>query len=150
MDGRLAKSYLALVVGRVPAAGELATPVFVGGRWQPALARYRGLAAAGPRSLVELDLVTGRQHQARQQLAAAGWPIVGDRRYRGPAWPGLAHPFLHCHRLGFPSLADGQPRQVNCPLPAELAAVLAAAGFPAVTAPAGAPENYPATSTQRV
>ena len=40
------------------------------------------------RSLLAVRLETGRYHQIRAQLAAAGWPILGDRKYgsRTP-WP---------------------------------------------------------------
>ena len=39
----------------------------------------------GDRALLEIDLETGRYHQIRAQLAHAGWPIVGDRKYGAPA-----------------------------------------------------------------
>lgn len=32
-------------------------------------------------SLLDIDLITGRKHQIRVQLANAGYPIVGDRKY---------------------------------------------------------------------
>ena len=31
--------------------------------------------------LVRIHLVTGRHHQIRVQMAHAGWPLVGDRKY---------------------------------------------------------------------
>src|SRR5262245_21157582 len=34
-------------------------------------------------ALVRVTLSAGRHHQVRAHLAAAGWPIVGDRRYGG-------------------------------------------------------------------
>lgn len=34
-----------------------------------------------PRTLIEIELLTGRTHQIRVQLAARGWPIVGDFQY---------------------------------------------------------------------
>jgi 23S rRNA-/tRNA-specific pseudouridylate synthase len=129
MAGRIGKGYLALVAGNVPVLGELATPVPEGGLPKPALTRYRRLATAGSLCLLELDLVTGRPHQARRQLADAGWPIVGDRRYGGRPWPRLGHPFLHSHRLSFPALATDQLRQIDCPLPPALAALLSGAGL---------------------
>jgi RluA family pseudouridine synthase len=136
MDGQLSKHYLALVAGNVPSQGRLTSPVAEGGFLKTALTRYRCLAAVRPYSLLDLDLVTGRQHQARRQLADAGWPIVGDRRYGGPPWPGLEHPFLHCHRLCFPDLATQQPRQIEVPLPAQLAEILSAIGLTTVPATA--------------
>jgi 23S rRNA pseudouridine1911/1915/1917 synthase len=42
---------------------------------------YRLLDSAGGRSLLEVELETGRRHQIRLQLAHIGCPIVGDCRY---------------------------------------------------------------------
>jgi 23S rRNA pseudouridine1911/1915/1917 synthase len=42
---------------------------------------YRLLDSAGDRSLLEIELETGRRHQIRLQLAQIGCPIVGDCRY---------------------------------------------------------------------
>ena len=141
MDRQLSKHYLALVAGSVPSQGRLTSPIAEGELLKPALTCYRCLAAAGPYSLLDLDLVTGRQHQARRQLADAGWPIVGDRRYGGPPWPGLDHPFLHCHRLRFPVLTTGQLRQVDVPPPAQLAGILAVIGMTAALPAASNSEN---------
>jgi 23S rRNA pseudouridine1911/1915/1917 synthase len=55
-------------------------------------------SSSGPISLVEVRLLTGRKHQIRVQLAQAGFPIVGDRKYGGQRAfsPGIA---LHSRRL---------------------------------------------------
>jgi 23S rRNA-/tRNA-specific pseudouridylate synthase len=129
MAGQISKGYLTLVSGQVPGEGELTTPVPEGAVLKPALTRFRRLATTGPLCLLELDLVTGRSHQARRQLADAGWPIIGDRRYGGRNWPGLSHPFLHSHRLCFPLLATQQLHRIDSPLPTALLAILAAAGL---------------------
>lgn len=42
---------------------------------------YRVLAQAGGLHLLEVELETGRKHQIRAQLAAAGCTIVGDAKY---------------------------------------------------------------------
>jgi 23S rRNA-/tRNA-specific pseudouridylate synthase len=141
MAGRIGKGYLALVVGRVPGQGELTTPIPEGDLLKPALTRYRCLSRADRFCLLELDLMTGRTHQARRQLADAGWPIVGDRRYGGPPWPGLLHPFLHSHRLCFPGLETGAHHQVTCPLPAPLPEILARAGLTLPQGIGGSEEN---------
>jgi 23S rRNA pseudouridine955/2504/2580 synthase len=57
-------------------------------------------------TLVEAKLITGRTHQIRAQLAAAGYPVIGDRKY-GDAHTnaevervsGLTTQLLHAHRL---------------------------------------------------
>jgi 23S rRNA pseudouridine1911/1915/1917 synthase len=45
---------------------------------------YRMLDAAAGRSLLEIELETGRRHQIRLQLAGIGCPVVGDVRYGAP------------------------------------------------------------------
>jgi 23S rRNA (cytosine1962-C5)-methyltransferase len=48
-----------------------------------ALTRVKVLARRGDRAMLELELETGRTHQARVQLAHAGAPIAGDAAYDG-------------------------------------------------------------------
>ena len=43
--------------------------------------RYRVLAQASGLSLVECELLTGRTHQIRAQMAFAGHPLLGDSQY---------------------------------------------------------------------
>jgi len=76
------KRYRAIVVGRPePASGILGGKVRVRERMVDAETRYRTLAGAAGFSLVEAELGTGRNHQIRQHLAGAGWPILGDDRH---------------------------------------------------------------------
>jgi 23S rRNA pseudouridine1911/1915/1917 synthase len=42
---------------------------------------YKVLKESGNRSLLEIQLHTGRYHQIRAQLAAIGCPIIGDEKY---------------------------------------------------------------------
>ena len=53
---------------------------------------YKVLKTSGGLSLVNIDLLTGRSHQARVQMASLQTPIVGDLRYGGKkaAAPNLA------------------------------------------------------------
>ncbi len=46
-----------------------------------ALSRYKVLRSANGKSLLEIELVTGRTHQIRVQCASRGHPIVGDGKY---------------------------------------------------------------------
>lgn len=57
-------------------------------------------------TLVEVQLITGRSHQIRAQLAAAGFPIIGDTKYGNPhsnrlmkAKFGLTTQLLHAYKL---------------------------------------------------
>ncbi len=90
------KRYMALVHGRPDEdAGEIDHPLQKrqGRRGTTdALTRYRVLDSGRLHleslseqdaivSLLELELVTGRQHQARRHTRKLGTPIIGDRRY---------------------------------------------------------------------
>ena len=43
--------------------------------------KYRVLQTKNGLSLVECELLTGRTHQIRAQMADAGWPLLGDGKY---------------------------------------------------------------------
>jgi RluA family pseudouridine synthase len=120
MAGQSTKHYLALVEKCVPVPGELTSAVPAKGVRKNALTRFRPIAANDAFTLLELELLTGRQHQIRYQLSAAGWPITGDIRYHGRTINGLNRPFLHCHRLTFQQPITGQAVVIHCPLPSEL------------------------------
>ena len=68
---------------------------------KPAETRVRRLATSGARgsrrSLLLVELVTGRKHQIRVHLAHAGFPILGDALYGTPADRGHREPALMLH-----------------------------------------------------
>jgi 23S rRNA pseudouridine1911/1915/1917 synthase len=68
-------------------------------------------------TLLEIQLLTGRKHQIRVQLADAGWPVAGDRKYgsvrRFPL--GIA---LHSRRIAFEHPVRKTPLSIEAPLPA--------------------------------
>lgn len=131
--GLFRKSYLALVSGKVTEAGELAGVIPAKGKRKEALTNYKPLATTEKFSLLELQLVTGRHHQIRYQLALSGHPIVGDSRYRGKHIKGLERPFLHCCQLTFPRVDDKQPTTVKAPFPQDLRELLLSLQFTAET-----------------
>ncbi|MBR5390249.1 MAG: RluA family pseudouridine synthase, partial [Clostridia bacterium] len=107
-DREITKYYLCLVHGAPrPAAGTLKhylcrdtdkKQVFVRrektGDSLTAVLRYRTVEKRGSISLVECELVTGRTHQIRAQMQAAGCPLVGDAKY-GTAAQNRGLPFTH-------------------------------------------------------
>ena len=42
---------------------------------------YEVLQKNDTKALLKIKLATGRHHQIRVQMASAGWPLVGDRKY---------------------------------------------------------------------
>jgi 23S rRNA pseudouridine1911/1915/1917 synthase len=51
---------------------------------QKAELKYRKIATGDRYDLLEIELLTGRHHQIRAQLAAIGSPIKGDLKYGSP------------------------------------------------------------------
>lgn len=72
-------------------------------------------------SLLCVEIVTGRRHQIRVQLAARGHPVVGDGRY-GDVDSLCPRLFLHRHRLAFQS--QGEQQVVTEQLPEDLCTAL--------------------------
>ncbi len=136
---RVAKTYLALVLGSVVAnAGRIEAPIgrdpkhrtrmAVVSDGRPSVTGYRVKERFPGWTLLELDLVTGRTHQIRVHLSAIDHPIAGDPVYgtgtsrRGPAE--LGRLFLHAWRLELSSPGDGRLIRAEAELPLELELVL--------------------------
>jgi 23S rRNA pseudouridine1911/1915/1917 synthase len=71
---------------------------------------------AAATTLLEVQLLTGRKHQIRVQLAEAGYPVVGDRKYGGcRRFPtGIA---LHARRLVVEHPVQKTRLVIEAPLP---------------------------------
>ena len=78
---------------------------------------YRRIATARGKSLLAVELETGRKHQIRLQLSERGHPILGDRKYgSAQAFPaGIA---LHARRLVIAHPVTQQPLEFCAPPPA--------------------------------
>ena len=129
--GGLDKRYLALCVGQVPA--RLVLTGWLRARGPRVRVSQRAAAGGrpielnvlrseprGPFSLVEVRVLHAGRHQIRAQLAAAGFPLVGDALYGGPDCAELSRHFLHASTLALEHPWTGQRLQVHSPLPHEL------------------------------
>jgi tRNA pseudouridine32 synthase/23S rRNA pseudouridine746 synthase len=122
------KRYVAVVQGRMPAAGgDIDLPLVAdwpnrprqivdAARGKASLTRWRVLSVDAQRdaSRVELEPVTGRSHQLRVHLQAIGHPIVGDALYGGRAAPRL---MLHACELTVPHPVSGAMLRLRSPVP---------------------------------
>lgn len=128
-EDQVEKVYLGLSAGKLPGSGVLCSPVPAKGKEKEARTSFSVLASGSGFSLLEIRLHDGRTHQIMRQLADAGHPLAGDRRYGGPLLPGLGAPFLHCRRLALRDPFSGEPLAIESLLPAGLQAVLHSLGI---------------------
>lgn len=63
--------------------------------------RYRVIGSSDSYYLLEVELITGRHHQIRAQLANMGCPIKGDLKYGFPRSNPDASISLHAYKLNF-------------------------------------------------
>lgn len=123
-DRELSKYYLCVVSGVLsPQKGaldgfiwkdEAKKQVFVRSAPCPgarsAVTRYQTLAVRDGLSLVECELITGRTHQIRAQMAHAGHPLLGDGKYGNGQLNrryGRSRQALWSYKLAFSFTTDG-------------------------------------------
>ena len=81
-------------------------------------------------SYIECQLETGRTHQIRVHMKAAGHPLAGDPQYGNPRHPAspevktaiktMARQALHAYRLSFVHPSTEETVQFEAPLPADI------------------------------
>ena len=130
------RTYLAVCLGSPPAeAGEVDAPIgmaegsilarAVRPDGLPARTRYQVLKRQGNRTLVRLELVTGRTHQVRVHMAYLGCPLAGDFLY-GVEDPDLiGRPALHSWRLEVRQPVTGERLTFQAALPEDMARLMA-------------------------
>jgi 23S rRNA pseudouridine1911/1915/1917 synthase len=155
--GEIAKEYIAVVHG-IPEhlEGSIELPLGplsrdglvyrqdpLGESPKPCTTRWTLESASRDRALLRLRIATGRRHQIRAHLAAAGHPVVGDKLYglddrdyrRYLRLGGLdrellgrlgaRRQLLHSARLGLRHPRDGRPLDIEASLPRDMREALA-------------------------
>jgi 23S rRNA pseudouridine1911/1915/1917 synthase len=139
-ERRIAREYLALVVGR-PAArsGTIDAPVGRDRRVRTristdtdepreAITHFETERTFDGYTLLRVRLETGRTHQIRAHLLAIDHPVAGDPEYGRAGALGLPRQFLHAERLAFTHPVTGAASEFHSPLPPDLTAALEEAG----------------------
>ena len=133
--GDFRRTYLA-VCDRVPspAEGTIDAPIRpvegslmareVNPEGQPARTHYKVLQTEGGRSLVELELETGRTHQIRVHMAHIGCPLTGDFLYGTEDHSLIPRPALHSAAVDITHPITGQRLHFELPLPEDMANLL--------------------------
>lgn len=126
------KAYLAVVEGCPdPAQGTINQPlrldeveyrVHVGAHpdAKPAVTHFKTERSAHGRTLLQVQLETGRQHQIRAHLAWIGHPVVGDPRYGNPG----DRMGLHALRLKISKPGESKELVFETPAPANFLMLL--------------------------
>jgi 23S rRNA pseudouridine1911/1915/1917 synthase len=131
--GNLRKTYLCVVEGEIRSASTIDFVIEAEGgdtvrvrkgTSEPDPGRWTVLTpvrAAAGRTLARATIARGKRHQIRAHLAAAGHPIVGDRKYSAvpPAGPGKDRLMLHAEEVRFRHPSTGELLSVRCPAPRE-------------------------------
>lgn len=79
--------------------------------------KYRVLAHSDNYHLLEVELITGRKHQIRAQLAAIGCPIKGDLKYGDRRSNPDGSISLLARSIAFTHPVSGKHIEVTAPLP---------------------------------
>ena len=82
-----------------------------------AILKYRTIAHSDNYTLLEVNLMTGRHHQIRCQLAAMGCPIKGDLKYGAPRSNPDGSISLMSRRIEFTHPVSKEQIVVEAPLP---------------------------------
>ncbi|MBQ6776543.1 MAG: RluA family pseudouridine synthase [Synergistaceae bacterium] len=141
------KFYLAIVAGQAPEEILIEASLLkdaennlvkVSDEGLNAATRCSRLATDGKFSLVRLELMTGRTHQARVHMAHIRHPIVGDRKYGdfkiNRLMKTVTRPLLHAHELAFPdnlrpALSEIEGKTFSAPMPEDMKEFLQTRGI---------------------
>ncbi|MCH5254045.1 MAG: RluA family pseudouridine synthase [Lachnospiraceae bacterium] len=77
------------------------------------LTRYIPIQQESDKTLLEVELITGKSHQIRAHLASIGHPLLGDHKYGDQEWNeryrkqyGITHQLLHAYKVVFPHMDE--------------------------------------------
>lgn len=114
-DQQLTSAKIDLPIGQDPTDSRKRCIDFQAGL--PAVTNYQLIKHENGRSLIALDLETGRTHQIRVHLATIGHPIIGDPLYN-PQFQPDEKMLLHGDKITFTPPFSFETKTIRAPLPA--------------------------------
>lgn len=126
---KIKKTYYAIAEGVFEGEGVIDKPIYrpdpmktlraVGDGGVRAVTHWKSLCTNAERTLLEINLETGRTHQIRVHFAHLGAPLTGDRLY-GAERDDITHQALHCGKIEFVHPITGQALSLSANLPVDM------------------------------
>ncbi len=115
LNGKIEKTYVALVHGELEETGEIDKPIYRPDIMKTiravsdtpredakeAFTSWRVLERGNNKTLAEVKIKTGRTHQIRVHFSSIGHALLGDDMYGGKITQFLNRPALHCKTASF-------------------------------------------------
>lgn len=128
------KEYLAIAGGIFSGKGTVIKPIirpdpgktyrWVGEGGEYAVTHWECIMRDSERSLMKINLETGRTHQIRVHFASEGAPLAGDDMY-GSTDKSIKRAALHCARISFMHPITKENMSFEAPLPEDMARIIA-------------------------
>lgn len=132
LSDKIKKEYLAIADGVYEGRGTITRPIirpdpmktcrWVGEDGEYAVTHWKSELSDGRRTLLRINLETGRTHQIRVHFASMGTPLAGDDMYKGNHEV-IDRAALHCAKISFPHPVSGEEMEFEAPLPRDMQAI---------------------------
>lgn len=146
VEGKVKKSYLAIVRGHMEETGSIDIPLKKDGEgdFQRAFTNYRTIKKfeipvannkykSSRYSLIQVKPETGRFHQIRRHLARTGHPVIGDTSHGDlrhnrifEKYFSIKRLLLHSESITFPHPMTSETLTVSAPIPIEMQQIIEA------------------------
>ncbi len=122
--GQINKIYLVIIEGVLTGSGTFEDKLLknkktnfvkVDQSGKESILKYKALYSKENKTLVEVDLVTGRSHQIRVQFSSRGFPLVNDNKYNPKAGLGNIGLFAKKISIIHPTLKKRMQFELNLP-----------------------------------
>lgn len=133
LSGNVSKKYYAIVCGDIREGGVIDLPIgrvsdslikrTVTENGQSAVTLYKPILRANGKTLLEVELKTGRTHQIRVHMSHIGYPLCGDDLYGGDCSE-IDRQALHCGAVTFVSPVSGVRAELVSEIPPDMRRLL--------------------------